>query len=101
MPRAQQVRDITHPLVCELGEHGGIDVQELAAERLADLDPVRGQQAVVGAVLTEWEQIGVGELGHGWHILVRDQGFPFIVIPALAWLVLVPPEYRGNDDAEL
>jgi hypothetical protein len=61
----QQVGDVAHGRPAETGEHVRVDVEEFPARRTDGRDPVRGQHAVRGVVLAEWQEFGVAEFGHG------------------------------------
>ncbi len=68
--RAEQVRDVVHGRGGELGQYLGLDLEELSSERPLHADAVGREQPVLGVIGARWQHVGVGELGHGRHILV-------------------------------
>jgi hypothetical protein len=62
--RPKQVRDVPHGLAGERRQRGRLDLEELSPAGGEGADAVRREEAVLGVVLTEREQVGVGEFGH-------------------------------------
>ena len=60
----QVVGDVVHRLVGQPGERGRLDPEEPLATGLEGLDALAGHEPVLGLVRPQWEQVGVGELGH-------------------------------------
>ena len=71
VPRPQQMGYVPHALAGDQREHLRVHLEEVPAEGLAPGDPVRGQQAVLGGVGAQGEQVGVRELGHREYVLVE------------------------------